>query len=99
MTEKLIILLTKAVEQEKTLTYGDIGSELGVEPIIVEKLFSEIDDVFKKNGLPPISTIVEMRILIYVARDILKNIIQCQKISLNSGLKTQLSFSTIKVKW
>lgn len=58
MTEKLIILLTKAVEQEKTLTYGDIGSELGVEPIIVEKLFSEIDDVFKKNGLPPISTIV-----------------------------------------
>ena len=58
MTEKLIILLTKAVEQERVLTYGYIGNELGVEPIIVEKLFSEIDELFKENGLPPISTIV-----------------------------------------
>jgi hypothetical protein len=48
MTKKLIILLTKAVEQERVLTYGYIGNELGVEPIIVEKLFSEIDELLRK---------------------------------------------------
>jgi hypothetical protein len=58
MTEKLIILLTKAVEQKRPLTYGYIGKELGVKPIIVERLFSECDELFKENGLPPISTIV-----------------------------------------
>ncbi len=58
MTEKLIILLTKAVEQERTLTYGYIGKELAVEPIIVERLFTESDKLFKENGFPPISTIV-----------------------------------------
>jgi hypothetical protein len=58
MDTKLQEMLIKAVEHEEVLTYGYIGEQLGIHPRIVEKLFSEVDETFKENGLPPISTIV-----------------------------------------
>lgn len=58
MVENTYNLLIDALENKDLVFYKTMAKILKCDPRHVDKEYFEIDEVFKANGLPPISTII-----------------------------------------
>ena len=58
MVEITFNTFIEAIESKGFVTYKQIGNMLDYPPEFVDRLFYEVDEKFKENGLPPLTTVM-----------------------------------------